>query len=75
MAPMGWRRCPYKLNYYPIPSDCDKLHATSAIVPGETAMLKGLPGALRGQARETKCAWNGKCVEKSLHDKLQEVWY
>ena len=36
-----------KLVLYPIPSDCNKLHAISAIVPGEIAMVKRLLGALR----------------------------
>ena len=33
--------------YYPIPSECNKPHATSATMPGETAMVKRLLGALR----------------------------
>ena len=33
--------------YYPIPSECNNPHATSATVPGETAMVKRLLGALR----------------------------
>ena len=33
--------------YYPIPSERNKPHATSATVPGETAMVKRLLGALR----------------------------
>ena len=33
--------------YYPISSEGNKLHATSATVPGETAMVKRLLGALR----------------------------
>ena len=33
--------------YYPIPSERNKPHATSATVPGENAMVKRLLGALR----------------------------
>ena len=33
--------------YYPIPSERNKPHATSATVPGETAMMKRLLEALR----------------------------
>ena len=33
--------------YYPTPSERNKPHATSATVPGETAMVERLLGALR----------------------------